>query len=148
MLRTLTRMAGLRLVALAYLVATIMPSAAMALGDGAASAICIEELTEQVQQATAVHVHVHVHADGTVHQHVDADTAKPAHDGAPAHPATHTHDDASCCGLFGFSAVLPGLSVPVLAQPAQSIRPTIVAQDLVGRGPARIDRPPILLSAM
>jgi hypothetical protein len=139
-------MAGLRLVALAYMVGCIMPSAAMAFGNGAASAICIEELTEQVQPAATTHVHVHVHPDGTVHQHVDADAAKPGHTHTGAPP--HHHDDADCCGLFGFSAVLPGLSAPVLAVPAKYIRPTIVAQDLVGRGPARIDRPPIILSAM
>jgi hypothetical protein len=152
MLRALTSREGRRvaawLVALAYFAGVVMPSAALAFGDGAASAYCFDEITAQV---AALHVHVHVHADGTVHHHADhalpADHAVPnvaQNHGAkgPSPSGTHGHShDADCCGSFGFAAVLP-------AAVAFHIRLPILTECLVGCAPDRIDRPPIALLSM
>ena len=149
MLRNLARMVGVRLVMLAYLAGCLAPSAAMALGYS--SAICLDELVAEVHAASAQshagaeHMHAHVHADGTVHYHADHAAPRlagysPQNDnGAPA----HSHDDASCCGLFGFSAVLPQLAAPAPATIAHDLRPLFAADCLTGCSPDRIDRPPI-----
>jgi hypothetical protein len=169
MLRILTRTVGVRLVMLVYLAGCLAPSAAMALG--AESAICLDEIAAQVQgaAATGAHAigeHVHVHADGTVHYHADHKAPDPtqaakknlaknelakdrlakndAGSGAPA----HSHDDASCCGLFGFSAVLPRLEAPLPTTLGRDLRPLFAADCLSGCGPDRIDRPPIASSSM
>jgi len=143
MFRALTRWARARLtclIAVGYLAGTLLPSAAVAFGDG--SAICLEDLTGPV---AAVHEHVHVHSDGTVHHHVDhgSPDAKHAANGhAPAgHPASH---DADCCGLFGVAAVLPVLVDVVARSSVHHIQHPVPTDCLVGCGPDRIDRPPIL----
>ena len=152
MLRGLTSLAGRRvawLVALAYVAGIFMPSAALAFGDGAASAYCFDEIAEEV---AALHVHVHVHADGTVHHHVDQkslDAAQGDNEKGqnPTGTQGHSHD-ANCCGAFGFAAVLPALGGAVAGSTAFHIRLPVFAECLVGCGPDRIDRPPIFLLAM
>jgi hypothetical protein len=140
-------------VALLYLACVVMPSLALALTDGAVSAYCFDELAEDVAALqTKTKSHVHVHADGTVHHHIDkASTAvaqgegQNEHGGAggPSHPQGHAHD-GNCCGLFGFTAVLPALSAPIAAPAAYHIEQPILTHCLVGCGPERINRPPIL----
>jgi hypothetical protein len=144
--------------ALGYLASILMPAVALALSDGAVSAYCFEEITEQVaalqphtQPAQAnVQAHVHVHADGTVHYHAGhADhhqlaAQKGSEPGKPQAPPEHSHD-VNCCGAYGFTAVLPGLSVPVQEPRALLGQSPIISDWRAGRGPARIDRPPILV---
>jgi hypothetical protein len=137
------------LVALAYLACVVTPSAAVAFGNGAASAYCFDEIAEQV---AAPNVHVHVHADGTVHHHADYTALDvPQKDSEtsqdPAGSEGHAHD-ADCCGAFGFAAVLPAQSVPIAGSIAFHVRLPILTECLVGCAPERIDRPPISLLPM
>jgi hypothetical protein len=140
-------MAGL--VALVYLASVIMPAMALAFSDGAVSAYCFDEIAAEVA-ALQVQAHVHVHADGTVHHHVDhaklaVQDGSEKGNGNPHHDQSH---DANCCGAFGFTAVLPALSG--LIQEARTLlaQPPMLSDYRAGCGPARIDRPPILLLPM
>ena len=130
-----------------------MPSVALAFADGAVTAYCFEDIAELV---AAVHVHAHVHSDGTVHQH--ADKKSPDAVQGASHKGQgqgqggtgsqgHSHD-ANCCGSFGFTAVLPMLSGAIDEPGAFHIQRPIPADCLVGCGPDRIDRPPIVLLPM
>jgi hypothetical protein len=155
MLRMMAKWAGRRaaaLAALAYLGCVLMPSVALALVPGAVSAYCFDEIAQEVAALKST-VHMHVHSDGTVHYHHDhgGSTASAAqhthgedHGAAPAHshpPGTH---DVSCCGVFGFTAVLPALSTSTAEPAAYHIQQPIPTGCLVGRSPSRIDRPPIV----
>jgi hypothetical protein len=157
MLRMVASWAGRRVagfVALIYFAGVVAPSVALAFADGAASVYCFDEIAEQVA-ALQVHVHVHVHSDGTVHHHVDKTATAAIHvDGHKDHggtgnqdhsqgqPQGHAHD-GNCCGLFGFTAVLPALSNPITEPAAYDIEQPILTNCLVGCGPERINRPPI-----
>jgi hypothetical protein len=135
-----------RIVALVYFAGVIMPSIALAFADGAVSAYCFDEIAEQV---ASVQVHVHVHGDGTVHHHADKTSSaaiqgdsQKAQGGTGGHSPSHSHD-GSCCGLYGFTAVLPA-SIDALDEPAAYyIQQPILTNCLVGCGPDRINRPPI-----
>jgi hypothetical protein len=162
MLRISASWAGRRvagIVALVYFAGVVMPSIALACANGAVSAYCFDEIVEQVaalQIQRHVHDHVHVHSDGTVHHHIDK-TASIADQAASQqgeggtgrqghsqnHSQNHSHD-GNCCGLFGFTAVLPVLSSAIDAPTAYQIEQSILANCLVGCGPERINRPPIL----
>src|SRR5262249_10899507 len=80
---------------------------------------------------------VHVHHDGTAHRH---------HDGGAPH--TSSADDgksqaASRCGLFSLVAI-PGEPVlPLGLLSRTSVVVPALCDDLSGRGPERINRPPI-----
>ena len=161
MLRVLASWAGRRaaaIAALTYLACVVMPSVALALVPGAVSAYCFDEIADEVAALKAnktARVHVHVHADGTVHVHGHAgggssaahhvqseDLGATAGQGHPhSHPGTH---DASCCGAFGFTAVLPALSQGIADRVAYHIQQPIPSDCLVGCTPQRIDRPPIV----
>jgi hypothetical protein len=156
MLRISASWAGRRVtgfVALLYLACVMMPSVALALADGAISAYCFDEIVEQVAALQVQsHEHVHVHSDGTVHHHVDKTSSAAVQGqtedgtgggGSQGHPKGHSHN-GDCCGLFGFTAVLPVLSAPVDATAAYHIEQPILTNFLAGRGPERINRPPIL----
>jgi len=154
MLRILARWAGRRvagIVALVYFAGVVMPSVALAFADGAVSAYCFEDLAEQVA-ALQVQAHVHAHSDGTVHHHVDKTSSAVAQgesqkdqgrSGSHSHPQSHSHD-GNCCGLFGFTAVLPALGNAIDEPAAYHIQQPILTNCLVGCGPERINRPPIL----
>ena len=160
MLRTSASWAGRRvagIIALVYLAGVLMPSIALAFGDGT-SAYCFDEIAEQVAALhiqshvqERVHEHVHVHSDGTVHHHVGKTSSIAVQDqglkgqGDTGGRKGHSHD-ASCCGMFGFTAVLPALGVAVAEPAAYAIQQPILSICLVGCGPGRINRPPILLS--
>ena len=154
MLRISASWAGRRVagfVALLYLACVLMPTVALAVSDGAVSAYCFDEIAEQV---AALHIqsHEHVHADGTVHHHGDKPAiaavqgdSQQSKEGTdkPGHPPGHSHD-GDCCGLFGFTAVLPAFSAPIAEPAAYRIEQPILTNCLVGCGPERINRPPIL----
>jgi hypothetical protein len=157
MLRMFASWAGrrfARIVALVYFAGVLMPSFALAFGDGA-SAYCFDEIAEQVaalQIQPQAHEHVHVHSDGTVHHHVDK-ASSPSIPGEGVKDQSgiggkgHSHD-ANCCGMFGFTAVLPALGIAIADPAAYHVPQTILSNCLVGCGPGRINRPPIILLPM
>jgi hypothetical protein len=170
MLRIVASWTGRRIaavVAMVYFAGVIGPSLALACADGAASAYCFDEIFEQVA-ALQVHVHAHVHSDGTVHHHIDATSSAAIHGGGhkehggaasqgqsqgqavdrtQGHSRNHDHD-GNCCGLFGFTAVMPALNGGIVESAAYHIQQPILTNCLVGCGPERINRPPIALLPM
>ena len=116
-----------------YMLCILAPSAAFAFSASPGVAHCL------TAGHVGIHDHggkVHVHADGTAHHH--------DHDGA----APPSGDDeksrvASCCSLFSVVA-LPGEPGPSLGlySPGSTVLP-VLADALSGRGPERINRPPI-----
>ena len=120
--------------AVLYALCILAPSVAFAFSDNPAVAHCLTE------GHVGPHDHggkVHVHADGTAHEHHD--------DGAAPQPAG---DDgktpvATCCGLFSVVAIPDESDVNLgLYSPASVVIP-VPAEALSGRGPERINRPPI-----
>jgi hypothetical protein len=121
------------IVAALYLFCILVPSAAFAFSDNPSVAHCLTE------GHVGLHDHgdkVHVHANGTAHHHDDG-AAAPSGDSEKSRVPT-------CCSLFSVVAISgePGLSLG-LYSPASIVSP-IPADALSGRGPERINRPPIL----
>jgi hypothetical protein len=155
MLSALTRSFRARaaiVIAALYALCSIAPAAAFAFSNNPAVSHCLIEGHVGMHNSAgmhdpgaahdhgAAHEHggaVHVHADGSAHQHHD--------DGAPPQ---HSGDDdkarvATCCGLFSVVAIadesIPSLGLYSLAS---AVLP-VVGEALSGRGPERINRPPI-----
>ena len=131
---TKTSRAKVAIVAAAlYTLCILAPAAAFAFSASPGVAHCLTE------GHVGVHDHggkVHVHADGIAHQH--------GHDGAvPPSGDNEKSRVVACCSLFSVVAISgePGLSLG-LYSPA-SIVPPILTDALSGRGPERINRPPI-----
>jgi hypothetical protein len=138
--KTLRVKAAIVLAAL-YTLCILAPAVAFALSDNPAVAHCLTEGHVGVHDHGAKHEHgrkLHVHADGTAHQHHD--------DGAVPQPS---RDDgkaaiASCCGLFSVVAI-PGEPVPSFGLDSlASVVLPVLDEALSGRGPERINRPPIV----
>ena len=124
-----------------YVLCILAPAVAFALSDNPAIAHCLTEGHVGVHDHGAKPEHggtLHVHADGAAHQHHD--------DGAAPQPS---RDDskaaiASCCGLFSVVAI-PGEPVPSFGSDSlASVVLPILGEALSGRGPERINRPPIV----
>jgi hypothetical protein len=124
-----------------YVLSILAPAVAFALSDNPAIAHCLTEGHVGVHDHGAKHEHggkLHVHADGTAHQHYD--------DGAVPQPS---RDDgnaaiAACCGLFSVVAI-PGEPVPSFGlDTLASVVLPVLGEALSGRGPERINRPPII----
>jgi hypothetical protein len=153
MRRILTHLARRRvaqLVALLYLVGCILPSAALAFADGAVTAYCFEDIAE----IAGSRADVHVHSDGTVHHHAAqkphgiAQAAElPEETGTGTGKQSHSHD-SNCCGLFGFTAVLPILAGATDELTTYHVQPLVLTDCLVGCDPGPIDRPPIFSLSM
>jgi hypothetical protein len=128
-----------------YAVCVLAPPMALAFADGAVAARCLTD-----DHLGAAHVHgqsdqhgpVHAHGDGTVHKHAGDAAAATGDD------SNQTQHAGSCCGLFCFAAVT-GDPDFVVGQPvhASSLLPTL-DEYLAGRGPDRINRPPITLLSL
>jgi hypothetical protein len=149
------RKAAVTLAAL-YALCVVAPSAALAFTDGTVAAHCLMEGLgiESISHGggASVHVHadgtahhhgasVHVHSDGSVHHHPDGD--KPGSTAARATDGDEEGGSGQCCGLFpmvGLSNEPRGVSG---RSPLASIAIPVLADTLVGRGPERINRPPI-----
>lgn len=136
--------AALALAAL-YAFCILFPVAAFALGGTAAAHCLTETAPAHVHKAAAKAETTHVHGDGSVHSH-----ATPAqHRHADAGAAHHDEDGAkqdhagTCCGLFCVSAIAH--EPPAVAASAVIGMRTVASPDfaLAGRGPFRINRPPI-----
>ena len=139
-MRRLTKLIRSRaaiLIALAYALCVLAPSAALAAADNPASFRCLDELN-----AISTPSHhdglSHAHAGGTVHHHNQSDV--PDHHSGAGDKA----DDGSCCGLFGVPALAhsPGLTFGVSALASQAV--SAAANGLDGRAPAPLHRPPIV----
>src|SRR5258708_25006146 len=128
-------------VAVLYGLCILAPAVAFALSDNPAIAHCLTEGHVGVHDNGAKHGHggkLHVHADGTAHQHHD-DGAAPQPSGNDGKAAL-----ATCCGLFSVVAI-PGEPVPSFGLDSlASVVLPILGEALSGRGPERINRPPIV----
>jgi hypothetical protein len=121
--------------ALLYALCVLAPPAAFAFSHNPHVAHCL--IDDHVAVSDHHGGNTHVHADGTAHRHHD--------DGAP-HKTSG--DDgkgqaANCCGLFFTVAIPgnPGFALELISR-ASVVLPTL-GDDLSGRGPDRINRPPI-----
>ena len=116
-----------------YGLCILAPSAAFAFSANPGVAHCLTE------GHVGVHDHggkAHVHADGTAHQHDNDAAAPPSGDNEKSRVPT-------CCSLFSVVAISdePGLSLGLYG-PTSIVVP-ILADALSGRGPERINRPPV-----
>jgi len=148
MLSVLTRAfrikAAIALAAL-YGLCIVAPSAAFAFSHNPSAAHCLTEDGIPI----AVHDHggkVHVHADGTTHRHHGDGATQQHHDDGSTqkHSSDGAKDGvATCCSLFSVVAVAfePALILGI-SGPASLLVPTLRGA-LSGRGPERINRPPI-----
>jgi hypothetical protein len=126
--------------AVLYALCILAPAVAFALSDDPAVAHCLTE------GHVGVHEHggktepggkLHVHSDGLSHQHHD--------DGAAPQPSGNDGEApiATCCGLFSVVAI-PGEPLPNFGfHSLASVVLPVLADGLSGRGPDRINRPPI-----
>jgi len=135
-LRKTLRIKAAVAVAMLYGLCIVTPSLAFALADPDAAAHC---LTEDHGFAAAPHhgANVHIHADGVAHHHSDSGGPhKQANDESKGHAA-------NCCGLFSVVAIPgePGFALG-LVSPASLAFP-VLHDAASGRGPERINRPPI-----
>ena len=124
------------LIAVAYAFCVMTPAAALAFSNSPTLFHCLQDGDSTARAAEHVAL-AHSHGDGAVHQH--------APDSAPAHHSGHdgNADAGNCCGLFCVSALAhdPGLTFGV-SMPASSAVAT-AANDLAGRAPCPLHRPPI-----
>jgi hypothetical protein len=141
--KTLRVKAAIVVVAL-YALCILAPAVAFALSDNPVIAHCLTEGHVGVHDHGAKHDHdgkLHVHADGTAHQHHN--------DGVPPQPSGKDGKDgkaaiATCCGLFSVVAI-PGEPVPSFGlESLGSVVLPVLTEALSGRGPERINRPPIV----
>jgi hypothetical protein len=127
--------------AVLYALCVLAPAVAFALSDNPAIAHCLTEGHVGVHEHGAKPDHggkLHVHADGTAHQHHD--------DGAASQPSGNDGKAAiaTCCGLFSVVAI-PGEPVPSFGLDSlASVVLPVLGEALSGRGPERINRPPIV----
>jgi hypothetical protein len=147
MLYVLTRdfrlKAAIALAAL-YALCILSPSAAFAFSHNPSAAHCLTEdgIT------TAAHDHggkIHVHADGTTHRHHDHGSVQPRDDGpTQKHSSDRPKGDtATCCSLFSVVAVAGEPDLVLGFSSSASVLVPAPREAMSGRGPERINRPPI-----
>jgi len=138
------------LVGVLYALCVVMPSAAVAFGAGEHPVHCLtdQQLGLHVHQYAAGHGQGHAHPHPQAHEHAQAHlhAAGAMHrHGESRHPgpSDRDNDPAACCGLFGLTAMAvdPQLDLG-MGWRKSSIVPLSFAE-LTGRGPDRINRPPI-----
>jgi hypothetical protein len=136
--------AALALAAL-YAFCILLPNAALAFSANARAHCVTETGPAHVHAATVEPAKTHVHSDGSVHTH--ATKAALTHDDAAApHADEGDHGKkhaGSCCGLFCISALAhepPAVTTTVLSR-GHTV--PVHTYALAGRGPSRINRPPI-----
>ena len=118
-----------------YALCILAPAFAFAFSDNPAVAHCLTEGHVGVHDHGGKHDHIHA---GSTHHHHD-------HDGTPQ----PSGDDgkgliATCCGLFSVVAI-SGEPVPSFGfYSLASVILPVLGEALIGRGPERINRPPIL----
>jgi hypothetical protein len=125
-----------------YALCVVAPPVALAFTDGSAAAHCLFEDSNGAPhvhtRAVSAQVAPHVHTASVTHRHVDV--SGPVETGDDNQAAV-----VGCCGLFSAPAVSGDQNVLVIDQ--GSALPTFPAldDDLTGRGPDRLHRPPIAL---
>jgi hypothetical protein len=141
--RSLRGKAALALAAL-YVLSILLPSVAFAWSG--VPAHCLTEAGHAHVHRSGDQPKAHVHGDGTVHTHGSkAAPHKDAEDVALPDYANGDGNkrDSNCCGLFcitGLSLEAPAIaSTPVVGSHSVAA----LAGVLTGRGPDRINRPPI-----
>jgi len=131
--------------AVAYLLCVLAPPLALAFADSAGALHCLtlrHEHRSPVAAADAVgapHSHeAHAHHDAVGHQdHGGHDTGKP--------PAGGMDAAFDCCGYLCLSAI-PAGPVPCVGPQERIVAAEALGgPSIAGRGPDRIDRPPIVL---
>ena len=136
-LTTTMRMRSAAVLAALYVFCVLAPVAAFGFGDGSRAAHCLTDdnhgLRSSHFQEPNVREHdggkAHVHEDGTSHDHSKAPDGKSS--------------NGQCCGLACLSA-LPAsiLEVETPALPAM-IASSAIQEDVAGKAPERLYRPPI-----
>jgi hypothetical protein len=145
------RFAAALALAVFYALCILAPHAAVALGG---DAHCFNDapVAAHVHAAKAKaepHAHaggMHQHGDGTVHRHSGSSLADSslADNGLPQPSDTgDKNHGATCCGLFCITAI--ALDVAVMLPPPPPVTLAALGRDEAhaGRGPVRINRPPI-----
>jgi hypothetical protein len=131
-----------------YALCVLAPSAAFAFSGNPLIAHCLIEdhATATVHDhAASGHDHggnIHMHADGTAHQHHDDGQAPKSHSGGGK------ADIATCCGLFSVVAIAGEPDLVLGSSGHASILLPPPREVLSGRGPERINRPPISLLSL
>ena len=118
-----------------YALCTIAPGLALAFADASTLVHCLSDDHRGAEKSRA---HAHDHEDGLSHSHAD--------DGAS--PFGEAEKDkgtpANCCGIFCITALPASLHLAV-GEPVHGSALTPALHDrLTGRGPDRINRPPIV----
>jgi hypothetical protein len=122
-----------------YALCILAPALAFAFSDNPAVAHCLTEGHVGIHDHGSKHdqARLHVHA-GSTHQHHDHDgTAQPSGDDSKGAMAT-------CCGLFSVLAISGELFPTFEDYSLASVVWPVLGEALSGRGPERINRPPIV----
>jgi hypothetical protein len=128
-----------------YAVCVVAPSVALAFADGAVAAHCLPDDNHGLAPVHALgdgRGIVHTHDDGTVHEHANQTASAQDGEGEQTKPV------GSCCGLFCFAAVTSDLDVAIGQPVHMSCVLPVLDEHLDGRGPDRINRPPIPLLSL
>lgn len=133
LIKTMRTKAAIALVVL-YAFTVIAPHAAMAFGNPQGAAHCLTLASANVHDHGQTK---HKHADGVEHTHAVPQANDQKNSSDEKGPA------AACCGLFSCSAMLTETRdlTPGLVAVSSVAVPTL--DSIEGRGPARINRPPI-----
>jgi hypothetical protein len=136
MLMGLTRAAKSRVasaVALLYLLCVLAPAAAFAIGDASGVVNCLTDDNHGLRSAHVHHQHdsgkAHVHEDGTEHEHAKIPDGKSS--------------DGQCCGLICLSALPASISEVQTPALAAMVAVSADQEDVAGKTPDRLYRPPI-----
>ncbi len=120
-------------VALLYLLCVLAPAAAFAIGEASRVVNCLTDDNHGLRSAHVHHQHEagkpHHHEDGTGHEHAKIPDGKSS--------------DGQCCGLICLSALPASISeVQTPALPAM-VAVSANQEDVAGKTPDRLYRPPI-----
>jgi hypothetical protein len=122
-------------VALLYLLCVLAPAAAFAIGDASQVVNCLTDDNHGLRSAHVHHAHqheggkTHVHEDGTGHEHAKIPDGKSS--------------DGQCCGLICLSALPASISQVETPALAAMIAVSADQEDVAGKTPDRLYRPPI-----
>jgi hypothetical protein len=134
------RMRAAAMLAAAYAFCVLAPSLAFAFADGAAVPFC---LTDDHMVARQHANTVHVHADVAAHHHSGPDTSH-EHSAPRQHPDHGmTGNPGDCCGLFPMTGLSGESRISFEPSNLVSVAFPVPSDALHGRGPDRINRPPI-----
>lgn len=130
------------LFAVLYALCVVVPSAALAYGDGSRTAHCLTD-----DNPSLAHVHnnnkLHLHEGATVHSHADDGVVHEHADDGDEPQST----SRQCCGLFCVSALTPTFDLPLVRFERPALLPSLNAYGIPESGPERLYRPPdVLLS--